>query len=148
MLSKILAIGMLVLAGSVFADDDSSRASLAGTWQQTEGSKDAISVWVLKDLGSTMHVTGSNGTQTVVEFECNTAGKDCEGKESGHKAKVSLWFNGPRLVELETRGSQTVKRRFAVTGDGDKMDLETIPVVPPGKAETVHFKRAPATAAK
>jgi hypothetical protein len=47
------------------------------------------------------------------------------------------------LVEMETAGSQVVKRRFTVTGDGDTMELETIPLVPSGSSETTHFKRAP-----
>jgi hypothetical protein len=49
-----------------------------------------------------------------------------------------MWFNGPKLVELETRGAQVVKRRFSITGDGDTMDLETIPIVPTGKSEITH----------
>jgi hypothetical protein len=44
-------------------------------------------------------------------------------------------------VETETIGSRVVKRRFAVTGDGDKMELEVIPIEPEGKTETVVFKR-------
>jgi hypothetical protein len=144
-----VVLGAVVLAGTAFADDESSRAKLIGAWQQTEaGGKDTVSTWVLKDLGDSMHVTGSNATQTVMDFECATVGKDCDVKESGRHAKISLWFNGPKLVELETRGTLTVKRRFTVTGDGDTMDLETIPIVPAGKTETVHFKRVQPTAAK
>jgi hypothetical protein len=43
---------------------------------------------------------------------------------------MSMWFNGPKLIELETTGNQGVKRRFTVTGDGDSMELETIRVAP------------------
>lgn len=75
-------------------------------------------------------------------------GKECASEDAGRRSKVSMWFNGPMLVELETRGSQIVKRRFRITANGDTMDLETIPIVPPGKSETVHFKRVPSTVAK
>jgi hypothetical protein len=51
-----------------------------------------------------------------------------------------MWFNGPKLVELETSGTQVVKRRFSITGNGDTMDLEAIPIAPVGKVETSHFK--------
>lgn len=61
---------------------------------------------------------------------------------------MSLWFNGPKLVELETRGTEIVKRRFSIAGDGDTMDLETIPIFPSGKIETAHFKRVPSAVAK
>ena len=93
-------------------------------------------------------MTSSNGTQTVEEFKCNTMGKECAGKDAGRPSKVSLWFNGPKLVELETRGTQVVKRRFIISGDGDTMNLETIRIVPTGKSETVHFRRVPSAVAK
>ncbi len=95
-----------------------------------------------------MHVINSAGAQILVEFECNTVGKECTVKDAGRPSKVSLWFNGPKLVELETRGSQVVKRRFSVTCDGDAMDLETIPIVPNGKGEIKHFKRVPPVVAE
>jgi hypothetical protein len=90
----------------------------------------------------------SDGTQTVVEFECDTLGKECAIQDAGRRSKVSMWFNGSKLVELETRGSQVVKRRFSLTGDGDTMDVEIIPIVPSGKSETTHFKRVRPTVAK
>jgi hypothetical protein len=59
-----------------------------------------------------------------------------------------MWFNGTKLVELETVGNQVVKRRFTVTGDGDTMELETIPMVPSGSSEITHFKRSQSDASK
>ncbi len=53
---------------------------------------------------------------------------------------------GPKLVEMETTGTQVVKRRFTVTGNGDTMDLQNYLLVPDGQAETTHFKRAPSEA--
>ena len=69
-------------------------------------------------------------------------------KGAGRKSRISMWFNGPKLVEMETKGSQVVKRRFSITGDGDTLDLETIPIAPAGKVETSHFKRVSPVAAK
>ena len=106
------------------------------------------STWTLKDKGNSIHVSNAGDPQTVVEFDCNTTGAECAIKRSGHKAKVSMWFNGTKLVELETMGNQVVKRRFTVTGDGDTMELETIPMVPSGSSETTHFKRIPSDAFK
>ena len=93
-------------------------------------------------------VVNPSDTQNVENFECNTDGKECSIKHSGHSSKVSIWFNGSKMVELETTGSQVVKRRFSVTGNGDTMELETIPVVPGGSPEVTRFKRASAVAAK
>jgi hypothetical protein len=70
----------------------------------------------------------------------------CDVKTAGKKATVSLWFNGPRLVEMETKGSDVVKRRFTILPQGDVMEMEVIPIVPSGKTESVQFKRAQLTA--
>jgi hypothetical protein len=148
MIVSIVILSALLLAGSAFAGDDSGRAKLMGRWQQIDGNGETKSTWALESLGGSIHVTNSNGTQTVAEIKCNTVGKECVGKDAGRPSKVSMWFNGPKLVELETRGTQVVKRRFTITGDGDTMDLETIPIVPTGKSETTHFKRVPSAVAK
>ena len=145
---SIVTLSALLLAGSALADDDSGRARLMGRWQQSDENGQTKSTWALEGLGGAIHVTSSNGTQTVEEFKCNTVGKECAGKDAGRPSKVSLWFNGPKLVELETRGTQVLKRRFSISGDGDTMDLETIPIVPTGKSEITHFRRVPSVVAK
>ncbi len=147
MIALMVALSALLLVSSAFADDDSSRAKLMGRWQQSDGNGETKSTWDLEGVGSSIHVTNSKGTQTVVEFECNTVGKECTVEDAGRRSKVSMWFNGPKLVELETRGTEIVKRRFSITGDGDTMDLETIPIAS-GKVETAHFKRIPSAVAK
>jgi hypothetical protein len=146
---EMIALGTLLLVGIAAADDDSSRAKLMGKWQQSDGEAEAKSTWALQEVtADSIRITNSSGAQTVTEFECNTVGKECAVKDAGRKSKVSMWFNGPKLVELETKGSQVVKRRFSITGDGDAMELETIPIAPAGKVETSHFKRVPPVVAK
>lgn len=145
----IIAFSTLLLVSIAVADDESSRAKLMGKWQQSDGDGEARSTWALEEVtADSIRMTNSNGTQTVTEFECNTVGKECAVKDAGRKSKVSMWFNGPKLVELETKGAQVVKRRFSIAGDGDAMELETIPIAPAGKVETSHFKRVPPVVAK
>ncbi|MEO8598094.1 MAG: hypothetical protein ABI759_32540 [Candidatus Solibacter sp.] len=137
----MIALSALLLTGAAFADDD-SRAKLIGKWQQSDGNADAKATWTLAGVpAESIRATNSSGAQTIAEFECNTMGKECEVKDAGRKTKVSMWFNGAKLVVMETRGDQVAKRRFAIAGDGDTMDLETIPIVPSGKVEITHFKR-------
>jgi hypothetical protein len=141
---SLVTLSTLLLAGSASAEDHAMRDKLMGKWQ-SDGSGDT---WTLKETGDSIHVSNSRNTQTVAEFDCNTVGKECAIKSSGHKSLVSLWFNGAKLVELETSGPQVVKRRFTATGNGDTMDLEIIPVAPSGPSATTHFKRAPAIVSK
>jgi hypothetical protein len=133
---RIMAVAALCLGSVAFAADD--RAKLNGTWQSSNGSE----TWVLQDKGETWHIAYSQGNQKPAEFDCAADGRDCNVKEAGHSAKVSLYFNGPRLVELETKGTEVIKRRFAIAEQGDLMDVEVIPVVSTTeKPATLHFKR-------
>jgi hypothetical protein len=56
-----------------------------------------------------------------------------------------MWFNGPKLVVMEVRGSEVLKRRFHATDDGSATEVESIPIVPQGKSELVRLTRAPAS---
>src|ERR1700680_4709132 len=56
----------------------------------------------------------ANGRQKLSEIECKPTGAECEGTASGKKAKVTMYFNGPTLVQLETVGSDVIKRQFTV----------------------------------
>jgi hypothetical protein len=141
---RIATMGILVFAAVARADDSDQRAKLTGSWQEASDAKEA---WILEALPGGMHITSSSGGKTVVELDCKMA-QDCDIKDSGHHAKFMMYFNGPKLVATETMGSRIVKRRFTVTGDGNTMELEVIPIEPDGKTETIVFKRVTTEAAK
>ncbi|HVT92354.1 MAG TPA: hypothetical protein VHD76_05885 [Bryobacteraceae bacterium] len=126
------------LAVGAFAQD-STDASYSGTWllQNNSGTK-----LILEQHEDQIRVREVNSSGTLVDYTCNTLGKECEIKDDGHKAKVSLWFNGNDLIELETRGSVVVKRKFQIRKSGKEMEVETIPIAPAGKSETVAFSLA------
>jgi len=120
------------------AEDSAERAKLTGAWQSQEGAVKAV--WILESQGDAIHITNSQGDKKIAEYAC-TLGKECEVKEGGRKVKVTLYFNGSKLVMLETKGEEVVKRRFGAAEQGDTLELEVIPVVPDGKTETLHFQR-------
>jgi len=132
---------LVIVAAAAFGDEGSDRAKLLGTWQPQSTSKEA-GTWKLESKGSeTLRVTQLLGEQKLVELECPTNGQECGMKESGKPAKASLYFNGSKLVELETKGREVVKRRFGIAGTGDTLEVEIIPIVPAGKSETLWFER-------
>lgn len=137
---RVLLVSVLLLSSGALADDASARAKLNGMWKDDAGGKDA-GVWTLEGKGDAVKVTYSLGDRKLTEFECGTTGRECEMKDSGRSAKVSVWFNGPKLVALETKGSEVIKRRFGVGSQDNTLELEVIPIVPQGKAETLHFTR-------
>jgi hypothetical protein len=145
---RIVTMSVLVLAAAALADDYEQRSKLTGSWQvETTGAKEAASSWILQPLPDGMHIAGSSGGKTLVEFDCKMA-KECDIKDSGRHAKVTMYFNGAKLIENETIGSRVIRRRFTVTGDGNMMELEVIPIEPEGKTETIVFKRVTTEAAK
>jgi hypothetical protein len=140
-------VTVALFAAAAWAADNTDHSKIGGAWQvQNEAGKGPALVWVLEEKGDAIHVTYSHGDQKLSEFECNAMGRECQIKDSGRQAKVSMWFSGAKLVELETKGSEVVKRRFTVSGQGDTMELEVIPIVPVGRSETMRLKRMQAAA--
>jgi hypothetical protein len=146
-MNRYVTAGLLLGALAAWADDGELRAKLTGSWKIDSGDAKTASGWVLQPIADGMHISGSNGEKVAVEFDCQMA-KECQIKDAGHHAKVMMYFNGAKLIETETIGSRVVKRRFTVTGNGDTMEVETIPVEPEGKPETAVFKRVLTAAAK
>ena len=141
------AFTLLLLAVSAFADDRADRAKLIGVWE-SPGNGGKNGVWTIEAKGENLRLTYIEGGQKLADFECNIVGKDCMVKAFGHDSTISMYFNGAKLVQMETRGAEVLKRMFSVGGDGDSMQVELVPIVPDGKPETQQFKRAPLAAAK
>jgi hypothetical protein len=142
MLRCFAALTFLMLRSPAWADDSADRAKLMGKWRlEQKASNGPATSWTLELKGEgVIHVTRIEGDRTIADFECGL-GRECEVKDSGRKVKVSWYFNGPKLVELETSGSDVTKRRFGLASPGDAMELEVMPLVPSGKNETLHFQR-------
>jgi hypothetical protein len=138
---QITALTALLLCVPVLADDVSDRAKLLGSWQRQDETGKDVTVWTLEVKGMALHISESRGDQKISEFECEPKGAECEGTVEGKKAKTTMYYDGPALVQLETQGSDVTRRRFAVAGQPDMMDIEAVPIVGPGKKETLHLKR-------
>ena len=138
---QMTALTALLLCVPVLPDDISERAKLLGSWQVQDDSGKEPAVWVLEVKGMALHISESRGDMKISEFECVPKGAECEGTIAGNKATVSMYYDGPALVQLETKGSDVTRRRFTVTGPPDLMDIEVVPIVGVGKAETLHLKR-------
>jgi hypothetical protein len=130
---------MLSVSGLVFADDLATRALLLGQWESQDGAGQS-SVWTIERKGEALRVAASKGDQKLLEYECKPSGVDCDAWVSGKRAKISMYFNGPALVQIETKGSEITKRRF-LAKDHEMIDLEVIPVVPGGNSHIIHLKR-------
>jgi hypothetical protein len=139
----LTVILLLSWGADALADDQSDRQKLIGSWELQGGTGNSpTSAWTFSTARNAIRVTQLDNSNKAADFACATDGTSCEIKIAGKKAQVSLWFNGPRLVEMETKGSEVVKRRFKILPQGGVMEMEVIPIVPGGKTETFEFKRA------
>jgi hypothetical protein len=133
---------IMILGLAAFGDEVSDRDKLLGSWQPAESTPKDAGTWKLESKGAdALRVTQLLGDQTLMAFECPTNGHECNIKESGKDAKVSLYFNGSKLVEWETIGKEVVKRRFGIADDGVTLEVEVIPITASGKPETLWFHR-------
>ena len=138
----LFGIAVLFL-GLALAAASADREKLIGAWE-TRPDGDSRAVWTLATNGDTFRLTAAENDRTVSDIECNTLGRECELNVSGKPIKVTMWFNGAKLVVMETRGSEVLKRRFHAAVDGT-LELEVIPIVPQGKPELIRLSRVPAS---
>ena len=138
---RIITLTALSFAMTGFAaDNPDDRSKLVGTWQLEDSSMKEAGVWTIEEKNDKLRIKHATGDQKADEFECNTMGRECKAEEAGKPVTISMWYSGPKLVELETRGSNVIKRRFSPK-DADTLELEVIPVVPEGKSQVVSLRR-------
>jgi len=134
-----IAIGSLfaLLATLASAQD---KPNFTGTWQLDPArcdfhtAKISDANWAIEESDNSIHLT-ENEAGKAIEMKCSTDGKDCE--VHGDKAKASFWFNGPMLVEMETRGDHVTRYRLTLSQDGKTLKVETTSIVPQGDANDV-----------
>ena len=126
--------------------------NFGGTWQlDAAKSPDAqgrtITYTIQNASGKinfTRVVRERDGKEVTSQFTCDTMGTQCDFDEGGHKAHVSLWFNGPALMIMKTDGPKEDaatqwKLELAPGGSTLKVDLEHID--PAEKPETLVFDK-------
>jgi len=131
--TSIVALALLTVPTR--ADDKADRAGLIGSWVQNGGTH----AWVIDTQPDGLHVTEIENYSPIADFQCNTYGQSCDVKISGHKATVSMYYNGSALVQLETKGDDIVKRRFSVSGNS--MKVEVTPMTGHVQTQELEFER-------
>ncbi|HYL39263.1 MAG TPA: hypothetical protein VEV17_25310 [Bryobacteraceae bacterium] len=117
------------LAAPALAQD---KPNFTGTWQfdasksELHNVKMASATWLIEEKDNSIHITETEGGRKL-ELKCSTDGKDCDASD---KAKASFWYNGPLLVEMETRGDHVVRYRLKLADDGKSMRVELTHIVP------------------
>jgi hypothetical protein len=118
------------------------RPNLSGTWQ-FDGAKSELhtvkvagATWVINEDDSSIQITESEGgASKKIDLKCTIDGKTC--KVSGEKATTSFWYNGPMLVEMETKGDHVTRYRMKLSDDGKTLTVDTTSIVPQSTQDDV-----------
>jgi hypothetical protein len=125
---------------------------LNGSWrldpsksQETNGA--VVTLSIQNDGGKMKYertVRERNGRQVVARFTCAVDGTQCDFDENGHKAKVSLWYDGSALVILKTNGEKedaTTERRLELSPDGQTLTVHFTNLAGNDKPEKLVFTK-------
>jgi hypothetical protein len=119
-----------------------NRPNLSGKWQfdssksELHGVKLAGSTWVINADDNFIQITETEeGANRRIELKCTTDGKEC--KITGDKATASFWYNGPLLVEMESKGDHVMRYRMKLSADGETLTVDTTSIVPKSSQDDV-----------
>lgn len=119
---------------------------LSGTWQSKAGHNVTL---IMKEGFTTLQfkrvVQEADGRSVVSQFNCKIGGEQCDFDEGGHKAKVTLWYDGPALVILKTDGpkqDEVTQWRLTRSSDGKTLNVNLTHIVPSESPENLVFERA------
>ena len=92
-----------------------------------------------------------DGKSATARFTCAVGANSCDFDENGHKAKVSLWYNGPELVILKTDGEKhdsTVEWHMKLGDDGKTLNINRELIEPSEEKEALVFNKSESVASR
>jgi len=140
-MGKRLCLCALSIAAAAAVAMAVDHPDLTGTWQSKSEAPNFQQMEIQQKDGSIQitDATDPSGKEKKFDIRCNTVGKECKLKDE----QVSMWFNGPMLVLMETRrGNEVViKKRLSLSEDGKTLTMEVQHIAPPGDKESFTFTR-------
>jgi len=124
-----------------------AKPSLTGTWQfdaaksELHNNKMTGATWVIDEGDNSIHITATeSGKGKKIEMQCTTDGKECQ--VTGDKSKASFWYNGPILVEMQTKGDTVTRFKMKASEDGKTLTVELTHIVPQNdKSDLMVFQK-------
>jgi hypothetical protein len=146
-IATLLTWWILALFALPAIAQEAAKPSLTGTWQldaaksELHNSKVTTATWVIDESANSIHLSETEGAKSKkIDMQCTTDGKECQ--VSGDKSKASFWYNGPILVEMQTKGDQVTRYRLKASEDGKTLTVELTHLVPPlEKSDLLVFQK-------
>ena len=136
-ISFICVLGLF----AALANAQQSKPNLSGKWQlnssksEVHSGKTSTINLIVEQNGASIHVVrtsnASDGKQTVTDFNCTTDGKDCDAKGT----KVSLWYDGASLVEMDITAGVVTKNNMTLAPDGKSISITVTYISPQADAD-------------
>jgi hypothetical protein len=126
--------------------------NFSGTWQldtaKSPSAEGRTITYTIQNASGKINFTRvvheHDGKEVTSQFTCDTVGTQCDFDEAGHKAHVSLWFNGPALMILKTDGPKedsTTQWKLELGTGGNSLNVEFEHIDPAEKPETMVFDK-------
>ena len=150
-----LALAAVVVPAAVvplLLSADSGNPKFAGAWEMDPAKSQVgdgrLVTLTIENLANKIKmvrvVRDKDGKEETSQFVCGTAGSECEYDEGAHKAKVSVWYNGPALVVLKTDGLKedaSDEWTMKLSRDTEILTVALEHIDPAGKDETLVFSK-------
>ncbi|HMD48972.1 MAG TPA: hypothetical protein VKG79_07735 [Bryobacteraceae bacterium] len=123
---RFLGISCITCALVAGFANGQGKPDFSGTWQldatkcELHNLKLADATWAIEEAGNSIHLVANEG-KNKTELKCTTDGKECS--VSGEKAKASFWYNGPMLVEMQTRGKTLRVETTSIVPQDNAIDV-------------------------
>ncbi len=133
---------------------DNTPPNFTGSWQldtakSPESGVEAVTLTIQDNAGKisfTRVAREKDGKEITSRFSCQTGGVQCDFEEGDHKAKVSLWYNGPALMILKTDGPKedsVTQWKLELSPDKHNLNVELTHIEPNDKSENLVFGKKP-----
>lgn len=136
--AAILVLPFIFTCRIVASTGETGTPGFSGKWALQQDTSVEL---VLEQTSDSIQLRETKAGTMKTEYVCNTNGKECPAKDEGHSAKVSLWFNGPKLVEIISRGHELTRRRYSIADDGATLRVEVSTMSGAAKNETLVYTR-------
>ena len=126
--------------------------NFSGTWTldpaKSPDAQGRIVTYNIQDTSGKINFTRivreRDGKEVTSQFACEPGGNQCDFDEGGHKAHVSLWYNGSALMILKTDGPKedsVTQWKLELEPGGKSLKVGFEHIEPTDKDETLVFDK-------
>ncbi|MFL6414860.1 MAG: hypothetical protein ACJ74Y_04220 [Bryobacteraceae bacterium] len=158
-MSTLKSVNKIFLALVTAAGLSAASTDFTGHWQIDQakskpGPEPTVSLDVQQQGNTVTFVRqyqDHDGKSATARFTCAVGSSTCDFDENGHKAKVSIWFNGPELVILKTDGEKhddTVEWHMKLSENGKTLTINREIIAPNDDKESLVFNKSESVASR